>query len=493
MVYRNNNSRVTPEETVNINLQPQAAPVDKTISYQPDLTEAKKSAANADALAKLGQGAVNIEPVLREVADKAIEAAAILAGNNRSEFASVSRNVKGLAKFNPYLQDSFKELTAQDIYQTQVLKIISNPNLEKMESSQVDKFLSDAKQEMLLAYKETKLPPHSYAKFVEAFNERNFEIKQKYVVDNAEYNYKNVLIKQSSDLGRKIGLNTYNVKSQGDKSLVITLTLNEKIKELTDLGTPKDDVAKVLTSGIQSYIIDNADTINSASLATAVKDLKINGQPINEIIPNYDYAVHQLVNQAKRTKYEERKADYEDKQLTLAINTKDANKEFFSWYKQNQSATPAALQTQALGLVNKFGLQEDGFGFLAEVVKDRSILTKLKTVESNPNVQQELGALAVTGKLTGQRIETELLNGNLNIDDGLKLHDRIDRDAKAEVKALDTDLKTFDTQLKDTGIYGIQLKRDSTLLQMRNKVPAKNASACCTSCLSLRKSCCWPW
>lgn len=473
MANRNNDSRVTPNETVNINLQPQAAPVDKTISYQPDLTAAKQSAATADSLAKLGQGMLNYDGYLRREANDAVLTAVAdseAEGGNKKEWADVSKNIDGLAKFNPYIKDSYKTLTAQDIYRSSVLKLSSNPNLEKMESSAFNKFVGDTKTEMLSAFKESGLDPSNYVNFVEKFSKDVYATSQVYSVKNSEYNYQNSLVYHSSDLGFQLGVNAYNAKSTSSKTEAITVALNTKLDKLSVLGVPKDDAAKVLTSGIQSYIIDNAESLSSTALEASVKDLKIYGQPINEIVPNYAYAVHQLVNQAKRTKFDERKADYEDKQLTLAINTKDANKEFFSWYKQNQSATPAALQTQALGLVTKFGLQEDGFGFLAEVVKDRSILTKLKTVESNPNVQQELGALAVTGKLTGQRIETELLNGNLNIDDGLKLHDRIDRDAKAEVKALDTDLKTFDTQLKDTGIYGTQLKRDSTLLQMRNKV-----------------------
>lgn len=474
MANRNQDTRVTPNATVNVNLQPQAAPVDKTISYQPDLIAAKQSASTADSLAKIGQGAMDYDDYLRRGATDAVLNAVAESeadGGNKKDWADVSKNVEGFAKLNPYIKDSYRTLTAQDIYRSSVLKLSSNPNLEKMNSEDFNKFVSTTKTDMLTAFKESGLSPSNYANYVEKFSTDCYNTSQVYTVKNSEYTYNNSLIKQSADLGTQLGIEVSNARNIGSsKSDAITFTLNNKINQLSELGVPKDDVAKVLTSGIKTYIIDHKDSLDALSIEASVKDLKINGQPINEIIPDYSYEVHKLAMEAKRMGYEERKADYEDTQLTLAINTKNANKEFFNWYSKNQTATPAELQAQAMGLISKHSLQEDGFGFLAEAVKDRTIFTKLKTVESNPDVQQELGALAVTGKLTGERIESEMLKGNLNIDDGLKLYDRQDRETKAEVKALETDLKSFDTQLKDTGIYGTQLKRDPTLLQMRNKV-----------------------
>lgn len=471
MVNQNNSNRVTPNETININLQPQASPVDKTIAYQPDLSDAKKSAATADSLAKIGQGAFNYDVYLkREAADTMLNAVAETEaqGGNKKEWADVSKNVQGVAKFNPYIKDSYRTLTAQNIYRSSVLKLSANPNLEKMNSEDFNKFITDTKNEMFTAIKEAKIDPKNYINYVEKFNTDCYNISQAYVAKNSEYNYKNSLIEHSADLGFQLGVNSFNAKSASSKTEAITVALNSKLEQLSVLGTPKDDVAQVIATGIKSYIVNN--DVNAPALEASIRDLKINGQPINEIVPNFNYEVHQMIREARRTQYEERQVDYENEQLTLKINTKDANKDFFNWYKQNPKATPAELQTHAMGLIDKFGLQEDGFGFLAEVVKDRSIFTRLKTVESNPDVQQELGALAVTGKLTGERIEKELLNGNLNIDDGLKLHDRIDREAKAEVKALEVDLNQFDTQLKDNGVYGTQLKRDPALIQMRNKV-----------------------
>lgn len=473
---RNNNSRITPEQTININLQPQAAPVDKTISYQPNLTEAKKNLATADALAKLGQGALDYDGYLRrEATDAVISAAAKVEaeGGNRKEWAGVSRQVEGFAKLNPYIKDSYRTLTAQDIYRSSVLKLSSNPNLEKLENGDFNKFVNTTKTEMLVAFKESGLDPTNYASYVEKFGTDCYNTSQVYAAKNAEYTYNNSLIKQSSDLGFQLGANTFIAKNESEKTQVIAVALDNKIKELTDLGVPKDDIAKVLTSGIQSYIIDNADTVNSVSLESAVKNMNVNGQPINELVPNYAYEIHKMVNLAKRSKYEERRADYEDEQLTLKINTDSATKDFFKWFKDNQNADPKTIQQQAIGFINKYGIDENGVSFLSEVARTRGIMTALKSIDSDNEVLQEFGRKAANGTLTGQEVGEALQNKRINWQDGLQFIDRLNRETKQEVREFENATGDFDSKMKKDGIYGKSLKLteyDSKLRNERNQI-----------------------
>ena len=70
MTYQNNNHRRTPEAIKDITLHPQAAPVDKLIKYQPDLTESSKSKANAEALVKIGQGILDWDIYLQKAAQE---------------------------------------------------------------------------------------------------------------------------------------------------------------------------------------------------------------------------------------------------------------------------------------------------------------------------------------------------------------------------------------------------------------------------------------
>ena len=46
----------------------------------------------------------------------AAEYETISQGGNKRDWADVSKNVQGMAKFNPYIKDAFKTFSAQDIY-----------------------------------------------------------------------------------------------------------------------------------------------------------------------------------------------------------------------------------------------------------------------------------------------------------------------------------------------------------------------------------------
>ena len=476
MPYQNNNNRINPDAVRNTTLQPQASPVDKLVRYQPNLTDANRSKANADALAKLGQGLMDYDIYLREQAnDSALVAyEKTEAVNNKKEWSEVSKNVEGMAKFNPYIKDSYRTLVAQDIYRSSVLKINSNPNLHKMSEEEFNTFIDNTKQEMFTAFKESKIDPRQYASFVERFSRDCYNTSEVYTVKNSEYTYKNSLIKQGSDLAFNLGANTYQATTESGKLEAITETINSKIAECLEAGIPKDDIAKeVLGVGLQSYIVENADTLSTQALETAVRNISIDGTPLREIIPNYSYEIHKIIRTAKRANYEDRKADYDDEQLTLKINTDAATRDFFSWFKNNQNASPAEIQQQALGFINKYNIDENGMTFLHSVASTKSLMTQLKEVEADPTVLNELGRKAALGTLTGQDVEKALLDQSIGWKEGLQFIDRLDRQAKAEVKEFDSSAKDFDTKMKKEGIYGKTLrntKEYTDLLNKRNQI-----------------------
>lgn len=476
MPYQNNNNRINPDAVRNTTLQPQASPVDKLVRYQPNLTDANRSKANADALAKLGQGLMDYDIYLREQAnDSALVAyEKTEAVNNKKEWSEVSKNVEGMAKFNPYIKDSYRTLVAQDIYRSSVLKINSNPNLHKMSEEEFNTFIDNTKQEMFTAFKESKIDPRQYASFVERFSRDCYNTSEVYTVKNSEYTYKNSLIKQGSDLAFNLGANTYQATTESGKLEAITETINSKIAECLEAGIPKDDIAKeILGVGLQSYIVENADTLSTQALETAVRNISIDGTPLREIIPNYSYEIHKIIRTAKRANYEDRKADYDDEQLTLKINTDAATRDFFSWFKNNQNASPAEIQQQALGFINKYNIDENGMTFLHSVASTKSLMTQLKEVEADPTVLNELGRKAALGTLTGQDVEKALLDQSIGWKEGLQFIDRLDRQAKAEVKEFDSSAKDFDTKMKKEGIYGKTLrntKEYTDLLNKRNQI-----------------------
>lgn len=476
MAYQDNNNRVVPNKAENTALQPQATPVDKTIKYQADVSGVGSTKATADALAKLGQGIMDYDFILRrqaqEAAINAFESTEI--DKNKREWADVSRRVDGMAKFNPYVKDEYLSLTAQDIYRSSMLKINSNPNLYKMNEQEFNTFITGTKSEMMTAFKESQIDPRFYGAFVQKFSQDSYNVAQVYTVKNSEYTYNNSLTKHGSDLAFNLGANTYQISNEAGKAAAISQTLNAKIAECLENGIPKDDIAqKILGIGLQSYIVENADTLNSASLIAAVKDIKIGETPLNEIIPNYGYELHKLVRTAKRANYEDRKADFDDEQLTLKINTNAATKDFFSWFKNNQNASPAEVQQQALGFINKYGIDENGVTFLHTVASTKSLITDLKEVNSDPSVLQELGRKAAIGTLTGAEVSEALANKQIGWKEGLQFIDRLDRQAKTEVKEFDNSAKDFDAKMKKEGIYGKTLKNTkeyTKLINQRNQI-----------------------
>lgn len=470
-MYQNNNNRIVPDEVKNTTLQPQASPVDKLIKYQPDLTEVNKTKANMDALIQLGKGVISYDSILQKHAQNtAIDAyEKTEAVNNKKEWADVSKNIKGMAKFNPYLKDSYRNLVAQDIYRTGVLKINSNPNLHKMSNTEFDNFIQQTKNEMAEAFTEAHLNPKHYADLLEKFSQNCYQTSVAYVQKNSEYNYKNTLTIQGNDLAFQAGANTYNLPTDLEKSQALINTINQKVEECVALGIPKDDIANsVISTGLQSYIVENADTISTAALEAALQHVEIDGTPIKDIVPNFNFTLHQMIRQAKRASYEDRKADYDNEKLTLKINSDMATKDFFSWFKNNQNASPDEIQAQALALIDQYEIDEDGIGFLQNVAHTKGLMTSLKQVTSDSSVLTELGRKAALGTLTGEEVANAVNNGTLSWEDGLKFSDRINREAAQNVKQLEHDFNDFNKQLDKSGIYGQSLRGSKELQTLKD-------------------------
>lgn len=476
MPYQNNNNRVKPEEVRNLTLNPQASPTDRLIKYQPNLAEANRTRLNAEALVKIGQGIMDWDIHLQKSAQESALVAyeKTEAVKNKKEWARVSKNVEGMAKFNPYIKDSYKHLVAQDIYRSSVLKINSNPNLSKMSELEFNQFISDTKNEMFTAFEEAALDSRHYSGFVEQFSKDCFNMAHTYTHKNSEYNYNNSLIKHGSDLAFKLNTNTYGLKTDIDKTQAFMATIDEKVKECLEAGVPKDDIAKnVLGVALQSYIVENADNIKTPVLEKSIRDIKIDGTSLNEIIPNYDYEVHKLLKTAKRAAYDDLKADYDYEQLNLKIATDNATKEFFSWFKDNQNAAPQDIQQQAISLINKYGIDENGISFLHSVASTKNIMSKLKEVDSDNAILAELGRKAAMGTLTGEDVYKALLNEQINWKEGLQFIDRLDRETKSEVKEVKTAFSDLNKKLGKDGIYGKALLRTQGIKDLQadlNKV-----------------------
>lgn len=458
MVYQNNNHRVNPDVVKNITLQPQASPVDKTIHYQPKVEKVVKYRNTAESLAKLGQGLLDIEPVWKRQAEEAIinaKAEAELQGGNKSEWASVSRHVHGMAKFNPYIKDAYKSSQAGDIVKAGTLEMLTIQSSEQLSPDNYNVQLKAIQNKTIKALTESGLAPKDYEGHLMLMNNTFDRARAKQFEENAKYEYKSALIKKSSDLGTQLRLDSYN---STDEFTSYKTTLNNFIEQSIKDGIPDADLAATVFAGLKGYIANNADSINSVQLGQVLKEVKINGKNMDEVIPNFNAEVTNFIREAKRAAYGDRELEYQSEQLDLKIKSKEANAEIYNWYKQNPKATPEQMYNELNLVIGKYGLQEVGLDFLKGGLVDKRQLTELMTIESDPSILQSLGAKAASGTLTPQDISDAYSSGNLNWKDGLQFSDRLDRGAKAEVKEIENDYKQLASNLKPTGLYGSVLK-----------------------------------
>lgn len=456
MVYQNNNNRINPEKVINASLKPQAAPVNKAIQYRPDLERANKLKGTADALASLGQGSLSMSGVIqRNAKDSAINAKweTEAQGNNKRAWNEVSKNIHGMAKFNPYIRDSFNTLTAQEITNEKFTNLLAEPNLDKKPPEELNVLIQNQKNAMMDGFKSLNLDSRTIAPYMESFDRNIQQLQLTHAAKYAEYNYNMGLNKYASNVAQELGLNVDGTKpSEG--VLQINTILSNKIQEMSDDGVPDDDIVKVIGTGIQSYIANNAEYVNSASLVKALNDIKINNKPIREIVPDFDIKVKEIVKQAKRAKYEDLKADYDYDQLVLTMNTNNAITDFFQQFKENPNASPEEIQKTALSLIGKYGIDQNGTSFLGYVGQTKGYFNRLKEIESDPKVVTKLAYKAAIGELSAEEVSTAIISGQINpMKEGLSLIDRINRGVKADMTEYRRLAKDIESSISKGGEY----------------------------------------
>lgn len=409
-------NRQVPDSVKNINLQPQAAPVDKLIQYRYDkFSSSEKSKALFDGLARLGQGLIDIEPVLQDQADKAIQRALYEEGSNKDDWHSISRNVKGMAQFNPYLKNAYRRMQAQDITRAGALELSSIPSKEQLAPEKYNQIVQDTQTKMLEAFKETGLTPKDYGAQLIAFDDYKKTMEADYFKKHSEYEYKMFLTKSSADCADALyqsGLIT-ETKLEG-----YTLGLQSYIKQKTEEGVPDGDIAATLIAGVQGYLSRYPENINSADLLNTLRATTINGKSLNEFIPNFEPSIQQMVRQVKRDSYEDRRLEFNSLQLQQDINKENAVKDFFNWYYQNQGASDEAIQQTALEAIKNNNVEgSGGVEFLSSVARTKGFMNSLREVTTDPDAAQEFMAQAASGELNYNELSEAVSNGIINYRD----------------------------------------------------------------------------
>ena len=464
----NRNQRVTPEVTQAFQLDVAATPVNKLQTYRPDYSEAESTKAMYDGLARLGQGIMEASPALQQYArSNTIAAYEKTTDKNKKDWAEVSKNIKGMAKFNPYNKDVYNSIRAVETTRASWEQLQNIPEIEKKTPDEFNAILENNRNNLFKRLQDEGIPAKSSADYLVDYDNQVQYLKYNYATKNAEYNFKLTQNKIASETGYQLGANLYKAQ---DKTAVMKTALDKSVQNMTALGWAADTQAEVLVNGLQSFIVNNPDMADSATIVASLKGYSINGKPLSEIIPNFDYNVHKMVMDAKRANYEDRHLDWQEHQLNLEINNAQATKDFYDYYKQNPNASPQELLSFAQNKIDEYGLEEVGFSFIKSIVNDRDLLTDLKTIPSNPDTLQELGAKAALGTLTETDISQAMRDRQINARDGFALIDRLNREAKAEATAVKSDFTALNQKFSKNGVYGQAFRTSpKTLKEFQSK------------------------
>lgn len=457
MARRDTNSRITPDSVQNTQLQPVASPVNKQREYRPDSSDAQKTSQLYEGLAELGSGLMDMNTVLRlQSKDNAIAAHAATQDKNKRDWADMSRNVTGMAKFNPYNKDALRKLVGADIAREYTNKLYADPELKYREPEEVETMRNNLQLEMMTAFKEAKLEQKDYADYLVRFSNQSNQLMKQYVHDHAE-----VELERTNN---QISTTYAGFVNQNGQS-GFSLTLGEVVQEGNALGRTTEGNAQNVLNTVRKAVANNPSQFSTAFVLAELKSMTVNGKSMSEIVPDLDAQVQKMMREAKRADYDDKQLEYANHQLDIKIASDSAMKDMYAFYQENPNATLNDYSNYAKELVDQYGLEEVGFTFLKQVANDKTMLTDLEQVESDPAVLQELGAKAALGTLTGEEVNEAIINKQLNWKDGLSFTDRINRQAKAEVQAVEKTYKDFDTKLKDKGIYGSVLKFEKPFLQ----------------------------
>lgn len=477
MPYQNNNNRLTPDAAEDRKLKPAATPTDKSIKYAIDTSESAKWTNAANALASLGKGIMEMDVLWhyqsQENAIKAI-AETEAQGGNKKDWAEVSKNIKGAAIFNPYNDDAFRKIQADDIYRAAAIEASAHPELEKMDEQAFNKTISDTQQKMIEAFKEAKLEPKDYAHALIQWHKQADNLTGKYLIAHKEYQYKQLAIKQASDLSFNAGAALMETNGL-DKSIILRDTINSKLAELNELGMPADTQAGIILSGMRGFLTKNADKITGAEFKAAIADLEIGGQKVSELVADYDYKAEQLYKEASRAIYEDKQLAYKEHQLDLQIASDNAVQDLYKWTQENPKAKMHEVLAKTQEIVKQYGLEEEGFTFINQMSKNMQTIQDFDKVETDDSVMRELTAKYMLGTLTPQEISDAVINKEINWNHALQLdskrlaaESREQAAVKSDKQAVKTAYNDLQKKIKKNGIYYNALGERSPYIKEAN-------------------------
>lgn len=459
-MYQNNNNRLMPKAVEDRNLKPAATVTDKLIRYTPDTSSSSQWANTANTLASLGKGLMDMDTLLHyQSQENALRAVweTEQQGGNKKDWQEVSKRIKGAGVFNPYNDDAFRQLQAQDIYREAALELFSKPNLEKLDEKAFNQLVSDTTKKMKDGFTQTGLSPKDYGTTIMQWDEQIKALTQKYFVANKQYQYEQLKIKESSDITVKLNTALMEAKD-GAETAVFRQIIEDKIQHLvTDTGiTAPDEQAKVVLDGLKNFIAKGTSEMDDAEILAAITDLKLSdGTPLNEVSPNYEVMIKDLLIEAREANYKQLKVEAEVKSYQQEQMIKEIVTDFSQKITKGELTSPDSIQAYAEEVMKKYDI--DGIHCLQlfqYLGNGRRLWSDLAEVETDPRVAANLSIGVIMGTATYEDITEAINNGSLNYKEGFQMLQNLQTKEQKQQNVEDKRVKThIDNTLKEF-IYG---------------------------------------
>lgn len=459
-MYQNNNNRLMPKAIEDRNLKPAATVTDKLIRYTPDTSSATQWANTANTLASLGKGLMDMDTLLHyQSQENALRAVweTEQQGGNKKDWQEVSKRIKGAGVFNPYNDDAFRQLQAQDIYREATLELLAKPNLEKLGEKAFNQLVSDATKKMKEGFTQTGLSPKDYGTTIMQWNEQIKTLTQKYIIANKEYKYDQLKIKESSNLTTKLNTALMEAKA-GTETAVFRQVIEETLQHLvTETGiVASDEQAKLILDGVKNFIAKGTSQMDDAEILAAITDLKLSdGTPLNEVSPNYEVMIKDLLVEARETNYKQLKLEVEAKSYQQEQMVKEIVTDFSQKITKGELSSPDSIQAYAEEVMKTYDI--DGIHCLQlfqYLGNGRKLWSDLAEVETDPRVAANLSIGVIMGTATYEDITEAINNGSLNYKEGFQMLQNLQTREQKQQNVEDKRVKThIDNALKEF-IYG---------------------------------------
>ena len=437
MPYQNNNNRLTPQAYGRKGITPEAQVLNQEVRYKFDDSKAQQTLLLTQGLADLGRGLISVVDVeQKKQAESAIQMIYNdnLEGKNRHDYqAALKRDKSGtLAKYNPYLKESYKDLAAKDFMEQAIYNLYKDPNYDSLSPQEAYQVRENAREGFRKTLLDNGIETQFAAKYLEDFHEKTNQWFGSYLAKSAErnYNLSANAIQYNASTGLTARLYNCSMENQGAE---ISSALSS-LYEAHGRDMPIEDfISKITLPAVYGTIKRYDGIIDNEQVIRALKEIKFDGKSIGEIVPDYEERVRTSLKEIENQKYEEENREYLRKQREDALKNKEAQREFMQYIINNPDEN---FVEKAQEIVTNYGIEENYNSFLNDIKNNAALLEAIqnKDIEANEELLKALDLKAGLGTLEAGEVYEAYKNGLIDRKNFYGFMDMVNKREEAEQK-----------------------------------------------------------